>query len=317
MTYTFCTLFDKNYLSRGLALYQSLIDHCDDFVLWVLCMDDSSYAILDRMRLDRVELIRLEEFEDNDLRNVKQTRSVAEYCWTCTAPLILYVMSKSPGAAHVAYLDADLLFYSDPGPVYDELDDNSILIVPHRYGPRYQGWEASSGIYNVSVVIFRNDSEGVKCLTWWRERCLEVCTLDPERGYCGDQKYLDDWPTRFRNVVVLRHKGGGLAPWNIADHQLSRRNGNILVDTVDLIFYHFHSLQIGESAFLSKRPIIASRGYGLTRQHLSTVYTPYARELRKAIKRVRQVDPSFASGYTKLSLREMASAFRRGNLLLA
>jgi len=193
---------------KGLALLESLRAHCLEFTLWILCMDAPTYSLLDKMRLENVRLIRLEDFEDDALRKAKESRTFGEYCWTCTAPLILFVIQNEPKANLVAYLDADLFFYSNSQPIYDELGDGSILIVGHRFSAQYQAWERTSGVYNVSMVVFRRDRDGLQCLTWWKERVIEACGLDPEAGLCGDQKYLDDWPTRFRNVVVLQHKGG-------------------------------------------------------------------------------------------------------------
>ena len=317
MSHTFCTLFYSNYLFKGLALYQSLIDSYSDFTLWILCMDGESHSLLDKMGLDNVELIRYADFENDDLRRVKPERSVAEFCWTCTPPLCEYVMARNPQAPHITYLDADVMFFRDPGPLYDELGEGSVLIVPHRHAPQYKGWEKTAGIYNVSVVIFRNDPYGTECLRWWSERCLEACRLDPEEGLCGDQKYLDDWPSRFRNVTVLHNLGGGLAPWNITSYQLAQRNGSVYVDSDELIFYHFHQLKLGERPILTKRPIVAATGYSFSAQHRSLVYSPYLKQLRRAMNRVRKVAPSFADGYSKLSLRDFARAYRRGNLMFA
>lgn len=315
INYTFCTLFDKNYLYKGLVLYQSLITHCKKFTLWILCMDDITYSVLERMKLEDVKLIPLNDFEDDDLRKVKQERTVAEYCWTCTAPLINYVMKQEGQASLITYLDADLFFYSDPRPIYDELGSNSILIIGHRFSQEYKEKESTSGVYNVSMVIFRKDSYGLECLDWWKEQCLKVCSLDAGAGHCGDQKYLDDWPTRFRNVVVLQHRGGGVAPWNISNYRINSVNGKVYVDSDDLIFYHFHSLQIVERYLLLKNSILASGGYSFTKQQIAVIYLPYVRELNRSIKRVKEVNSDFTWGYKRLNLYEIFTAFRKGNLL--
>ena len=316
MRYTFCTIVDRGYLYRGLALYQSLVDHCGDFRLWILCMDHVAYSLLEKMRLESVKLVRLEELEDDDLRRVKRDRSRVEYCWTCKAPLVLHVMEKEPGTPHVAWLDSDLMFFSDPGPIYEELGQKSILIVPHRFSPEYQTQEKTNGVYNSGFEVFRNDSEGVASAIFWRERCLEACRLDAEEGLCGDQTYIQDWPSRFQNVVVLENKGANLAPWNIKSYQLKRRDGSIWVDSDQLIFYHYHSLQMGERSILARRPVVAARGYRFTRQQLSIVYSQYISALRHVMGRVRVVAPDFADGYAELGLRELASAFLRRSLLL-
>ncbi|MBI3601111.1 MAG: hypothetical protein HY097_10805 [Nitrospinae bacterium] len=278
-------------------------------------MDEVTYSVLEKMHLENVRLIPLNSFEDDTLRKARQERTVAEYCWTCTAPLIIYVMQQDTQATHVAYLDADLFFYSNPSPIYDELGGNSILIIGHRFSKEYKAQESTSGIYNVGMVIFRSDPYGMECLEWWKERCLKSCRLNTDAGQCGDQKYLDDWPTRFKNVVVLQHKGGGLAPWNIFNYQLKTVNSKIYVDSDELIFYHFHSLQIGKRCLLLKYPILASGGYDFTKQHITLIYLPYAKEIHKTIKKVKEVDPHFVWGYKRLGFYEMMNALRKGKML--
>ena len=267
------------------------------------------------MKTTSVRLIPLAEFENQKLRDVKETRSVAEYCWTCTAPLIEYVMQRETEAASVAYLDADLFFFSDPRPIYEEFEKGSILIIGHRYSPEYQAWEKTSGIYNVSMIIFRNDSSGIECLRWWKDQCMTACVLDPDAGYCGDQKYLDDWPARFRDVIVLRHKGGGLAPWNIAKYSLKKREGRTFVDEEPLIFYHFHSLQIIARRLFFRRLFAASKGYRFNKRQRALIYDPYAESIHRAIIAVEQASPGFAWGYTGASWLDVLEVWRSGNLV--
>ena len=65
MKYNFCTLFDRNYIYKGLALHTSLLHHRPDFHLWILCMDDITFNILEKLKLEKASLIRIDEFEDD------------------------------------------------------------------------------------------------------------------------------------------------------------------------------------------------------------------------------------------------------------
>lgn len=272
--YHFCTYFDRNYLTRALALYESLREHCQrPFTLWTLCFDDESYAILYSLALEGMRLIPRADFEagDTELAAARANRSAVEYYWTCTPSLLLYVLRQDPGIDVITYLDADLLFFSDPQPIVEELGDSSILIVPHGYAPEYVHLADSAGIYNVSLLSFRSDHDGLTCLRWWRDRCNEWCYAHMEQGRFGDQKYLDDWPARFSNVRVSHHPGAGLAPWNLTARTLAIGPDSMLVNDYPLIFFHFHALRILSRRVIRPAPII----YDIPSAAITTIFLPY------------------------------------------
>ncbi len=293
MTYHFCTYFDHNYLARGLALYRSLEANCPDFMLWVLPMSPQAEKTLKRLKLPHMELIRLADFEDPELLAVKPDRTAVEYMWTLTPSLPLYILRTRPDLSMITYLDADLLFFSSPEPIFTELGDNSILLIEHRYSADRKEWEKTSGRFNVQLMTFRRDERGLAALRWWRERCIEWCFHRYEDGKLGDQMYLNDWPTRFPGVHILRHKGAGLAPWNIRNYTLTGQGESVFVDDQPLVFYHFHAFRL-----YSLNAYEASSGYQFTTAQRRLIYTPYLAALREAHDEVRRIDPAFHAGFS-------------------
>ncbi len=73
MNLNFCTLFDSNFLPYGLALYESLLEHCKEFHLYIFAFDDESYKFLKNKNLEKAKVISLNEFEDEELLIVKKT----------------------------------------------------------------------------------------------------------------------------------------------------------------------------------------------------------------------------------------------------
>ncbi len=278
-TYYFCTYFDHRYLSRGLALYHSLKRHCPSFELWVLSLDAECTRKLTSMNLPDVHVVNIEELEefDPELLQCRKNRTLIEYYFTCTPAWLLYLLQKMERAEIVTYVDADLFFFSDPGPLYHELNNRSIGIIAHRFPPELKHFE-QFGIYNVGWLSFRRDANSGECLRWWRERCLEWCHDRPENGRFADQKYLDDWPVRFPGVIVLQHHGAGIAPWNAAAVRFSENNGIFYADSEPLIFYHFHLLKVLGSNLYDHG--LSSYGARL-HKILKRIYVLYLRELRK------------------------------------
>lgn len=295
MTYNFCTLFDKNYIFRGLAMYQSLRKHCDNFKMWILCMDDIVYDQLSKMNLEFVTPLKLADLEDSELLKVKSGRTVAEYCWTLSSSLPLYVFKNNPGLESLAYLDSDLFFYSSPAPIFDELGDGSIYIVRHNYSKELAYLEARSGIYNVSLVLVKNDKNGLECLKWWRERCLEWCFSRLEDGKFGDQMYLNDWPKRFSGVKITKNKGINLAPWNMNKYAVRKIDDKIYVDEDELVFYHFHSFKMfGPNDYLPYQNF-----YIIRPAEEQVIYQPYKDEITRLAAEFKQKYPEYKYGFDK------------------
>src|SRR5687767_8638553 len=120
-----CTLFDSNYLTRGLALYESLEQVCPSFHLYVLAFNDDCYNYLSKEKRTNLTVIPLAEFEDADLRRIKGTRTAPEYCWTCTPSIILYCLEKY-NLSSCTYVDADMIFYHNPLILIEEMKEKSI-----------------------------------------------------------------------------------------------------------------------------------------------------------------------------------------------
>lgn len=296
-TYNFCTLFDQHYLYRGIAMYHSLDKNLANFQLWILCMDELTYKILSGLTLSKVHLIKLADLEDAKLLKAKSNRNSMEYCWTLTPCLPSYVLEKNPELDHITYIDADLYFFASPALIFSELTaEKNILITSHNYFPEYRFVEAGFGKYNVQFLIFKNNQFGREALAWWKERCLEWCYARAEDNKFGDQKYLDDWETRFTGVQVMQTPGAGIAPWNILNYQLTRKAGKLYVSSQELIFYHFHALKLHHPYFM--RPI---GHYQLTHKIRCLIYRPYFKALRASIKSIKQGAPDFNSGWTKFN----------------
>ncbi|MGK5091296.1 glycosyl transferase [Deltaproteobacteria bacterium TL4] len=277
----FCTLFDSHYLTRGLAMFQSLRAHCPAFHLYIFAFDETCLRILSQQQLEFVTIIALQAFENAELLAVKRERSIAEYCWTCTPAVIDYAI-RTYDLPHCTYLDADLYFWNSPERLIHEMAQKSVLITAHRYSSPHQHLEKVLGTYCVQFVTFKNDENGRKVLNWWKQSCLEWCYARLENGKYGDQKYLDDWPSRFVGIHELQHLGGGIAPWNVQQYRFSEQEGKIwgtVISTGQLfpvVFFHFHNMR-----YLNRETLELAGGYRLTSNHLETFYRPYVKHLHQ------------------------------------
>jgi hypothetical protein len=276
----YCTYFDSGYLSRGLALIESLRRHGDDAQVWVLALDDAARDYLDAAALPGVTAISIGDLEAAEpaLEPLKSERSRMEYYFTTTPLLMRWVMDRTAQPGTVAiYLDADLFFFDDPSLVLDALGDGSIGIIEHRYPPKRAQALAKYGRFNVGWVGIRDDAAGRACVDWWSASTLAWCSDTPEDGKYADQGYLDQFPTRFDGVVIPPSNGLNLAPWNTAGHSYAPDADGVLIDGRDrLVFFHFHGVRRVGGWWVTSQLIYRSPLPKILRER---VYAPYLRAL--------------------------------------
>lgn len=296
MDLIFCTLFDSNYIDKGLVLYHSMIEHISCFKLYVLAFDKLCEKILKEENLDKLVVVSMDDFETEDLLKVKKQRTKAEYCWTCSPWIIKYVLEKY-GEDSCTYIDADMMFFSTPEPVIRDMINNkkSILIVPHRFETKEEEQKVHNevGSYCVEFNTFFNDVNGRKALNWWAEKCIEWCyySIPGTTEWYGDQKYLNVFPIKFDGVRICEHIGVGLAPWNskLVEEVESNNNKVILRDKNNkkeypLIIYHFENV-----GFVSKHILHASSGK-LSKKLHSKIYDVY---IDRIIKQRMEIEKKY------------------------
>lgn len=285
----FCTFFDYNYLSKGLALYNSMLEHCQSFSLYVLCMDAICYNALLRMDLPNVFLISLQNFEKDDeaLRIAKINRTTVEYYFTCSPSLPLYIFNNFKDINVLTYLDSDYFFFSSPEPIMKIIGEHSIAITAHRFPPALRKLEKQYGVFNVGWLTFKRDEQAISCLQHWRAQCLEWCFDRLEEGRFADQMYLNEWPSRYPNTLVISHKGVNLAPCNIGNYQVSIKDDRLIIDEDQLVCYHFFGLK-NYRYFLY---YLSLHQYGTrpTRTILEHIYEPYLRALTEGKRKATEV----------------------------
>ena len=244
----FCTLFDSNYLDKGLVLNDSLQAVCENYTLYVLAMDDLCLNVLDSMKSRTLIPITLNDFlEQEDLSDIYRDRPRVEFLWTCSCHLIDYVISFLQ-EEWCTYIDADLFFYSDPSVLLAEMGDRTVQIIEHRFSDSHDDklLLAHSGRYCVEFNTFKKEERSLKLLDWWKQQCRESCSSVASDKVFGDQKYLTDWE-KYDFVSVVKNLGGGIAPWNVGQYKLINdrtfeMEQRKTKERFNPVFYHFHNI---------------------------------------------------------------------------
>lgn len=231
MTINVATLCDHNYLAKGLAMRQSLIDLNVDYKIFWLCLDFQTKEKLQKLNDKCIVLFSLQALEEQDeqLRKAqhnppsKYGSQRDNYIWSLTPYFINHILTHDFIARneHIMYIDSDIYFYRSPEVILKAIGERSIGIHTHRFSESARKRRKNIdevGWYNVGVTVFRKDEEGLRISKLWKQWCLDTTNKYYEEfGSCGDQGYLCAFAleTDQSNICVFDEEGdiSHLAPW--------------------------------------------------------------------------------------------------------
>jgi hypothetical protein len=293
-------------------MYGSLKDHTSDFHLYIFAFDDLTYEILLDLKLDRVTVISLNEFETEELKEVKKERSKAEYCWTCTPSVISYVL-ENYNVPDCTYIDSDLFFYADPSVLISEMlrHKKDVLITEHRFSylPRLYE-EKRAGRFCVQFMTFTNAESSLTVLDKWRKQCINWCYARHEDGKFGDQKYLDVWPVTYRNIHILEHQGGGVAPWNLGSYSFYRDSNSITGKVrktgllFEVVFYHYQYVK------LLRNGSFDVGWYIIPSSVKKLFYVPYILKILDIENKLQMMNANYYTGFTNFKADNIKNSLK-------
>ncbi len=300
MHVNYCTVFDSNYMDKGLAMYNSLNRVSVDYTLFIFAFDNEAYKLLCEKNLPNIRVLQESDLLDEQSRKARDNRTRAEWCWTCSSRSLDFLLNEY-NLDNCVYIDSDLYFFSDPNIIVQELIDKnkSVLITAHRFAPYLENRIIAHmyGTYCVQFNVFINNPDAREVLSWWKEQCLQDCSGNKSYEVYGDQKYLDEFPKRFKCVHVMENQGGGLAPWNISQYRMDDASEelsiiNKMTGKKDrAVFYHFQGFEILDGDLINLS-VYRWKGKTIDERLVKVIYRSYYAELQKVRDELKDLKES-------------------------
>jgi hypothetical protein len=253
MTRAVCTIVSLNYLPYARSLYESFREIHSDWKFYVLIADrlPANMPPLE----EQFEFFFVEELRIPNFSSMAFKYDVLAFNTNVKPTFLRFLLDR--GVQQLIYLDPDIFVYSPLTPIFDSLDEYSIVITPHCTSPNEACREAEirllqTGTYNLGFIAISDNPETRRFLNWWEERCLHAAFDEIRSGLFVDQKWINQVPAYFEDVKILRHSGCNVAYWNLHEHVIRQEGNNWFVDEQPLIFFHFSGVHVDGGDRISK-----------------------------------------------------------------
>jgi hypothetical protein len=258
------TIVAKNYIGLAQILEESLKENNLNTDFYIFVADDF-LADFEVEKLPSNILIARKELNISNLQwtDMSFKYDLTEFCTSIKASAFSYFIEKT-AYEKIIYLDPDIYIYSSLNPIYEMLENHSIVLTPHIntiqdtfQGERSESGLMSTGVFNLGFCGIKRSLAAKKMISWWHERLLDKCYIDPHDSYFTDQKWMDFLPCYFNSneLYISRHLGMNIAPWNFFERaiytekeslKVRNREANSVKVDYPVIFVHYSGYNYSE-----------------------------------------------------------------------
>ncbi|MGI8593989.1 MAG: hypothetical protein ACR2ML_06425, partial [Solirubrobacteraceae bacterium] len=238
-----CTIIAKNYLAHARVLAESFSATHPQATCHVLILDEYE-GYLDP-GAEAFELTTPAELQIDGFEKMAAAYDVLELS-TAVKPWLLRTLLERTSGAGIVYLDPDIEVFGSLEPIEELMREHGLVLIPHLTAPMPRDGRKPSetdiliaGAYNPGFIGLGNDEAAQELLDWWSERLRTGGSVDPERGYFVDQRWMDFAPGIVESLETLRDPGYDVAYWNLPSRRLARVEGKWTVNGEPLRFFHY------------------------------------------------------------------------------
>jgi hypothetical protein len=250
-----------NYLPKVQVLFESIRRTHPEWILHLLLADiDQNNITFNHDFIDEIHFIADLEIQNSESWIFKH--SIIELA-TAIKPFLANKLLARDDCSGVIYFDPDIVLFSRLDDILYSLENYSITLTPHitKAEITLEGVMDNEisclkhGVYNLGFIGIRADAEGKNFAKWWSERLYHFCRDDIPNGLFTDQRWIDLVPALFESVCILKSPRFNVAPWNIANREISlgKSDQYFVNGSIPLGFYHFTGFDSGAHQAMAKK----------------------------------------------------------------
>lgn len=257
-----CTSICANYLPKAAVLAKTFLRHNPNGQ-FVLCLVERELPDCCRRYDCFTDIVLARDLGIEHFDQYIFKHDIVEASTSVKGALFQYLYRRYPQQDRFVYLDPDIKVFGPLVELEEALKSKPIILTPHLCHPEStlatvvdnELCALRHGVFNLGFLAVSRSEEAERFINWWAARLAMFCYNDIPNGIFTDQKWLDLAPCLF-DVLVLRHPGYNLAPWNISRRSVEEvESGQFAVNGSPLRFFHFSGFDSGGNEMMVRRYI--------------------------------------------------------------
>ncbi len=217
----------RDFLPLAIASQESIQENSKDVKSIIFCTDYINSSFLNALshKYQDIEFRNFTSHKNFILEDHKKYHTDLEFNVSLKPLAIIETLQKYP-ISKILYVDSDILFLKELNYLFNEYNDDQILLWPHRHLPSYRSnafMMTRNGIFNAGLFGVSGEC-GKNFVKWWWNLTKDYCFMEPEEGLFVDQKWLDMAPCFFKNIKINRDGIDNIGHWNIDLSELNEVN---------------------------------------------------------------------------------------------